>query len=433
MISTPGKLARARRLRTSLAILAASAGVVISGSGVAQAVPAGIGPIYPVASADNFYHQVGNIDSYKNGDVIASRPQPAPAGFLGASALLIKFRSTNSLGKPVAATGLLLKPANQAPDAPLLSYQHIINGLGTACAVSSALYSNDPDLQIREAPALNAVLQRGWAVMLTDHLGPNSAYGAAKMGGQVTLDGIRAAQRVPGGNLSKSPVGLIGYSGGGMATGYAAALAPSYAPELNIVGAAPGGVPMNMLKMAQGLGLNPHPAFGLAFAVAIGMEREYPDLPLGANLNHVGLQMRDRMANGCTNVILSAGAGKSAKDVSGATGLIQQLLDGNTTDPLVKRARAVMEDNSLEFYKGVPKAPVYLWHATKDVLIPLDSVQATAGRWCKAGAKVQNVKISPILPGENAETHLTAAVVGMPDTINYIADRFAGKPAPSNC
>ncbi len=35
---------------------------------------------------------------------------------------------------------------------------------------------------------------------------------------------------------------MAGYSGGGMATAFAAALAPSYAPELDIVGAAAGGV-----------------------------------------------------------------------------------------------------------------------------------------------------------------------------------------------
>lgn len=415
-----------------LASLVVAAGMTVTAGGTASADP--LGPLYPTPNPDRFYHQVPGIDAFDNGDVVATRAMQAPPAFPGVRATLIKFRSTNSAGNAIAATGLLLTPPNQRPNGPLLSYQHIINGLGTQCNVSGALYTTDPDLMIREAPAMNAVLDRGWSVMLTDHLGPTSAYGAAKLGGQITLDGIRAAQRVPSARLKDSKVGLLGYSGGGMATGFAGALAPTYAPELNIVGVAQGGVPMNMVKMARALGANPHPAFGLAFAVAIGLEREYPDaMPLSANLNAAGLAMRREVANSCTNVILASGAGKSARDVSGNAGLLDKMLREDTSDPQVRAGLEVINENSLELFSGVPTAPTYLWHATKDVLIPLDSVQNTVRRYCAAGTRVQNVRVPPLLPTENVETHLSTAVVGMPAAVDFIQDRFDGKPAPSNC
>ncbi|WP_250645716.1 lipase family protein [Rhodococcus oxybenzonivorans] len=114
------------------------------------------------------------------------------------------------------------------------------------------------------------------------------------------LDGIRAAQRLPRTGLGVGPVGLAGYSGGAMATNWATALAPTYSPELDIVGAAQGGTPVNIGELADRLGGAPSDAFGLGFAAAIGLEREYPTRsPLGNGLNDEGLELRDRMSNLC--------------------------------------------------------------------------------------------------------------------------------------
>ena len=44
-------------------------------------------------------------------------------------------------------------------------------------------------------------------------------------------------REIPGG-ARLTPTGMLGYSGGSIATEWASELAPSYAPELNIIGAA---------------------------------------------------------------------------------------------------------------------------------------------------------------------------------------------------
>ena len=61
-------------------------------------------------------------------------------------------------------------------------------------------------------------------------------WGAPLEPGYFTLDGIRAALGAERLGLSPSaPVALWGYSGGGLATAWAAELCADYAPELDIV------------------------------------------------------------------------------------------------------------------------------------------------------------------------------------------------------
>ncbi|WUD63230.1 lipase family protein [Nocardia sp. NBC_00511] len=370
----------------------------------------------PAPDPDPFYSAPADIADHQPGDVLAVRAMPALPDFPDTDVELIQFRSNDSTGHPIAATTTVLSPRNRGADAPLLSLQQIINGLGAQCAVSRVLYTSDPNLQIREAPAWNVLLQRGWTIALPDHLGPRFAYGAAKLGGQITLDGVRAVQRIPDLKVQHSPVAMAGYSGGGMATAWAAALAPVYAPDLRIAGAAMGGVPMNLVDMLETLGMNRHPAFGLALAAGLGLEREYPDrFPISAQLNDRGLALRDKLLNSCTNDILAAGAGEGALDVAKTTVM--------TDDPV---ARGVVEENSLELYPGVPNMPVFEWHSPIDGLVPVDAIVNTIHRYCAAGARVDSEQM-PV------PDHLTAAVLGLPDVLAWLDARMRGEPAPSNC
>ncbi|MEU1427782.1 lipase family protein [Nocardia sp. NPDC005746] len=397
------------RIRVPIAVIGALLVAVATGSAAAQ-------PLLATPDPDPFYAAPADIAAHRPGDVLATRAMPALPSFPDSDITLIKFRSTDSTGHPIAATTTVISPRRRVADAPVLSLQQIVNGLGAQCAVSRELYTSDPNLMIREAPGWNLVLQRGWTVALPDHLGPRIAYGAAKLGGQITLDGLRAIQRVPELRVEHSPLVMAGYSGGGMATAWAAALAASYAPDLRIAGAAMGGVPMNLASMMEGLGMNRHPAFGLALAAGLGLEREYPDrFPLSDQLNDRGLVMRDKLVNSCTNDILSAGAGQGALDVAKTTIM--------SDDP---QARAVVDENSVELYPGVPNMPVFEWHSPIDGLIPINAVVSTVHRYCAAGTKVWSEQV-PV------PDHLTAAVLGLPAAYAWMDARLRGEPAPTNC
>lgn len=393
-----------RRLSRLAAVLGVLA-IVVGTLGVGTVAAA----VYPVAEPDSFYWAPPDIGSYQPGDVVHSRSVPAP-GFPGATAWQLVYRSTNSAGAAIAAVTTLLVPGGGGAR-PLVSYQPFVNSLGLRCAPSHSLF----DGSLREAPALNLLLARGWAVAVPDHLGPAGAYGAARLGGRLTLDGVRAVQRFAPAGLAGSPVGLAGYSGGGMATGFAAALAPEYAPELPIVGAAMGGVPVNIGKLALDVGAAPNPLFGLGFAAANGLEREYPDvMSLDERMTPAGRELRDRIADACTDEIIGAAANRSFSDYF--TGGVDDVSGAQI---------GVLHENSLETFPGVPRTPVYQWHGGSDVVNPW-LAREVAGRYCAAGTPVR----FEIIPGAD---HTAAIAPGSANAFGYLADRFAGVPASSNC
>ncbi|MBF6136687.1 lipase [Nocardia otitidiscaviarum] len=384
-----------------LGIAAACAAVL------ATAPAAHAGPVYPAADPDAFYYGPANLGDFAPGDVLRSRSVPAH-GWPGASVWQLAYRSTDSGGAPIAAVTTLITPG--PGPRPIVSYQPFVNSLGMRCAPSHALF----DGGLKESTALNLLLARGWAVAVPDHLGPTSAYGAARMGGQITLDGIRAVKRFAPAGLADAPVGLAGYSGGAMSTGFAAAIAADYAPELPIVGVAMGGVPVNPGKMALRVGDAPHPLFGLGFAVAVGLQREYPDrLPLDRALTPAGFALRDRIANACVDEIISVGANRTVGEM---------FRPGMENDPALV---AAMHANALEIVPEVIRAPLYQWHGAADE-VPLDLARATAGRYCAMGTPVQ----FDVLPGVD---HGGAIVPGAVTAVGYLGDRFAGRPAPANC
>ncbi|MGO4202427.1 lipase family protein [Rhodococcus sp. TAF43] len=398
----------ARRLM-SAATLAIAAVVVGT---LASPASAGAEPAYPTPYSDPFYAAPPDIASKAPGDVLESRR--ADTWILpGTEVWQIKYRSTNSAGRPIPAVTTVIKPVGAPADMPVLSYQAIVNSLGLRCAPSAALFTGE----IKDAFGIPLALAMGWALAIPDHLGPDSAYGAAKLGGMITLDGVRAVKHLPELRLGGSPVALAGYSGGGMATAWAAALNPTYAPDVKLAGVAQGGVPASIEEMAVGLGLaDRHPGFGLGFAAAVGLEREYPDrLPLGSQLSPAGIALRDELKDECRTLIIAKGLLHSVSEVAKSTSLIQD-----------EDVRAVMRENSLVDFPGVPTAPVFMWHGASDELTPFRSVAATADRYCKAGATLE-FHAYPI-----AE-HMTNAVVGLPEAFMYLKDRFAGLPAPSNC
>ncbi len=99
----------------------------------------------------------------------------------------------------------------------------------------------------------------GETVVTADYEGEDLAYGAGQQSGYETLDAIRAAEKWLGVPEVSTPVGMVGYSGGSIATEFASELAHTYAPGLDIVGVAAGGVPVDLF---HNLAYIDHPASG---------------------------------------------------------------------------------------------------------------------------------------------------------------------------
>lgn len=204
---------------------------------------------------DPFYAVPADVGIYRPGDIIRSRPVPNPLAAFGIgpdniqAAYQLLYRTTNSKDQPTATVTTVIVPHN-ADFSKLLSYQIEYDSAWTGCDPSYALQRGAPPVQELFGQysilVYTAALDKGWVVATPDYEGPNAAFVAGKISGRATLDGVRAAlrsERVTG-VKPYAQHAMWGYSGGSLASEWAAELQPQYAPELNFVGTVLGSYPL---------------------------------------------------------------------------------------------------------------------------------------------------------------------------------------------
>lgn len=364
-----------------------------------------------------FYHADPQVlADAANGEVINTRHADMIA-FHGYQVTEIGYRSTDTADRPILATATVVRPHHARPDGPVLSYQHYLNALGQRCAPTETLVN--PSLETVQDNAmafLRVRLDQGWTVIIPDHLGPKVAYPGGKLSGRIVLDGMRAVRDDPRFDSRGSRFGALGYSGGGIATAWTSLMHDEYAPDVNLVGVAQGGVPTDMTTMARMIGNLPHPAFGLAFAAAVGMSREYPeDVRLDEKLTPEGWALFNSMRGRCTAGLLALGAFRS----------VPMVLEGGDLMAEEGLMRA-FEENSVRLSPDVPGVPVFMWHSRTDPLVPFWDAEETASRYCREGVPLTWE------PGIAPE-HLIGAVEKLPAAMNWLQQRFDGVPAGRAC
>jgi hypothetical protein len=409
---THGRLGIRDLAATGLAIFLLAAGVTV-GIGAASAGPSGPGSSDAPAEphGDPFYRPPAGFEAGAPGTVLAARPVTVTGLGLPVPVEAQQFlaRSTDAKDGPTAVVGTLMVPRSPYPAGPrpLVSYQPATDSLGDQCNPSYKLRAGTEG----ELPLMMLALQQGWAVVVTDYEGPQNAFAAGRMAGHAVLDGIRAAEALPGTGLTgtQTPVGLWGYSGGGLATSWAAELQPGYAPELNVAAVASGGTPSDLAAAARQIdgGI----ASGLTLLASVGISRAYPEML--SLLNDAGHEMARRIGDMCIGEAVSTFPFRRLNEFT------------HSQDPLSEPvAKTVMELNHLG--RLTPKAPVFLYHSIFDELIPFPSAQQLQKDWCGAGGTVT-------LYADALSEHSSLAVTGAPLAVGYMGSRFAGVAAPTNC
>ncbi|MFJ8308911.1 MULTISPECIES: lipase family protein [unclassified Streptomyces] len=349
------------------------------------------------------------------GDLVTQSPtefHPLPGQWTNTRAWHVTYRSTTAKGGPNVVSGTVIVPNDgRTGPRPVVTYAVGTVGLGDSCAPSA----NFPYGTAVEATLINQVVQKGWAVAVTDYEGLGTpgdhTYTVGRAEGTAMLDAARAAERlgIPGVDAN-SPVGIMGYSQGGQASSWAAELHDSYAPELKVKGTATGGVPADLMKVAAsndgGLGS------GLIFMAAAGQNAAFPELKLDSYLNPAGKVLVDYFKNNCVAVDTTVGSFKHITDLT-------------VKNPLQQPDwQARLAESKLGTHR--PDAPVYLYHGTVDELIPYAVGRQLRSDWCAVGANVEWHAL-PLLG------HIGGVTVGAIPAANWLADRFAGKPAGGNC
>ena len=181
---------------------------------------------------DPFYRQPERLDTLRPGEVIDARPVDVRAfrRRIEADAWQVKFRSTDSSGAALSGVTTVMIPRRPFTGSvrPLLSYQCAIDSLGATADPSYTLRHGN----LWELPLTLRALRRGWAVVTTDHNGPQHAAFRVAAGRPLR------ARRHPGQSFAfepagfdaATPIGLWGYSGGALATLFAAEQHPAYTP-----------------------------------------------------------------------------------------------------------------------------------------------------------------------------------------------------------
>lgn len=375
------------------------------------------GPVMEPPQPAPFYHAApGVLAAARNGQVINTRDVTMPV-FLGYRTTEIAYRSTDTADRPLLATATVVRPPHARPNGPVLSYQHYLNALGQRCAPTETLVNPTLEtVQDNVMAFLRVRLDQGWTVIIPDHLGPKVAYPGGQLSARIVLDGMRAVRDDPRFDSAASRFGALGYSGGGIASAWVALMHDEYAPDVDLVGVAQGGVPTDMTTMARMIGNAPHPAFGLAFAAAVGMAREYPEaIRLEDKLTPEGWALFEQLRGRCTATLLALGAFKSVPMVLHGGDLMAE--EG------LMRAFA---DNSVRLSPDVPRVPVFMWHARTDPLVPFWDAEETARRYCAEG--------TPLTwePGVAPE-HLVGAVEKLPAAMTWLQQRFDGVAAGPRC
>jgi alpha-beta hydrolase superfamily lysophospholipase len=377
----------------------------------------GVRPLLP--ADDPFYDPPVGFQHSRPGTVLRSRD--VELAFLGVipqriTATQLLYRTTDMHGNPDAAATTVIVPAERAPKAvtPVISYQCAIDAVTSRCFPSYALRRRAvaPGAVAQlEFLLVAAALAEGWAVSVPDHEGREGMWGAPYEPGYHVLDGLRAALNTERLGLAPSaPVGLWGYSGGGLASAWAAELAGSYAPELNVVGAvlgSPVGDLGHTFRRLNGTYMSGLPALVVAALADI-----YPELNkiIEEHATEEGKRLLERLHHMTTAEAVIRMVKRDMDDMVDMP--LQQILDS----PELKR---IFDD--IKLGAVVPTPPVLIVQAVHDQLISVADIDELADTYSAAGA---NVTYHRDLFSE----HLLLHPMSAPMTLRWLTDRFNGKP-----
>jgi pimeloyl-ACP methyl ester carboxylesterase len=210
---------------------------------------------------------------------------------------------------------------------------------------------------------------------------------------------------------------IYGHSQGGQSALFAGEIAPSYAPELHILGvaaAAPVTGLTTVLSVATG-------SFGqgilrFTLAAAYSWTKTYHDLPTGELFTPAGAHFAaSELTHGCVASLISA---IDAQRMTPAT----VFKKGFTTDPaLVAHARLNDPGRVKEL------APMLVVQGTADTTVPPPLTDAyVTGDACKIGDRIDYLHVT-------GASHGSIVRAALPALVAWMTARLHGSAAPTTC
>lgn len=368
--------------------------------------------VAPASAQTAFYMPSPEEVAGPPGTLIRSEPMPfAPAG---AQAYRILYRSTGLNGEPIAVSGVAVIPLGEAQGPrPIVAWAHPTTGVVPHCAPSLAIFV------FQQMQGLRQFVENGAVVVATDYPGLGTQgphpYLVGVSEGRSVLDSVRAVRSLPGAGGGNS-FAVWGHSQGGQASLYTGILAKSYAPELNLVGVA-AAAPATSLTTLMGDDFKSSGGKNLTAMTLWSWSRVF-SAPIDKVVLPEAIPTVDTLANECIESIFD-------------------ILERRRTEkPLEQAFLSVPNIATVEPWRSLaarntpgtlpPRIPLFLAQGTNDNLVRPEVTRAYMQRQCKAGGKVAMLW----LPGVG---HGFAGRDAADSAVSWMMDRFAGRPAPSDC
>jgi uncharacterized membrane protein HdeD (DUF308 family)/alpha-beta hydrolase superfamily lysophospholipase len=334
----------------------------------------------------------------------------------GAQAWRILYTTTRADGIPALASALVVVPAERTSGPlPVIALAHGTTGVDRTCAPSVL---KDP-FAAGAFFALDQVIERGWALVATDYVGLGTEGGhpylVGEPEGRSVLDSIRAARQLTGVDLADETV-VWGHSQGGGAALWTGGLAPTYAPDANVIGVAALAPASDLVGLANNLS---DVTGGSIFASYLlqGYANAYDDVDVSDYVNPVARTSFDEVVGRCLaepSVLLSAIGSVTLGDEVFSSDL--------ASGPLLERLNDNVPTLPIE-------APLLLAQGDADSLV-VPSVQAdyVAAR-CDAGQPIDY----RTYPGLDHVPLVEADSPLLPDLFDWTQARFDGTAFEPTC
>lgn len=192
----------------------------------------------------DFYTPPAESVPGEHGSMIYSRPIDGLPGLENADNHLVLYRSVDPKGARVAVSGTVAVPRGEAPEGgwPLISWAHGTTGIADACAPSrdtGAEYPAHAYTSLTRS-VQQRLLDAGYAVAQSDYQGLGTpgrhSYLIGDTEAKAVADIALAARELA--PAIGTRWATIGHSQGGQAAVFTNAVAPAWAPQLQLVGAA---------------------------------------------------------------------------------------------------------------------------------------------------------------------------------------------------
>jgi hypothetical protein len=356
---------------------------------------------------------------------------------LPVTAVQVLYRTTGAMGQPTVNVTSVLEPPLRLGTPRIISYQSFYDSLNPAdepsYAISGGLTFGGLIPNV-ESALLAPALLAGDTVVVPDTEGEGADFAAGPEYGYDTLDSLRAVLSAPATHLSSTrQIGLLGYSGGAIATEWASELAPTYAPSVNrlLVGATYGGVlvdPAHNLHYVNGSKL----WAGVMPMALIGIARAF-HIDFSPYLSAYGQQVLSQL--------------QQASIAQGLFGGYAGLTFAQLTKPPYQVPESIpvydqVANKLIMGTGGTPTVPLLIDQGADgtldgtannqpgigpgDGVMIAGDVRALARQYCAKGVAVQYNEFATL-------DHIGTAVAWVPAAYAWLTSRFLGLPAPNDC